>query len=613
MIATKTIEDSNRSFVLDSSTNRRAKRFHDAPLSNRAFAVFFVVTILIAIGLLLAPKARANNDGDGTWLSAPDTGDWEPIGKNTTNWSNGKNKNPGDNSGTTTNPDTATFNNASSITSIVINVAPLNIKNITFDTSAASYTIGTTAGNSLLLSSGGTIQIASTFSGTSKTETINAPIVLEPLTSGTAGSYTFANNVATTSDVLNFGGAITGGTTSSSVTLNLAGTNTGTNTISGAIGNGGATGGVAVTKSGTGTWILSGTTDNTYTGTTTVNGGILELAKTSTASVDAVSGDITIGDGATTAGLDILRLAGSGGNQIANTSILTFNGTGSNAGTFRMNAQSETIGGISSIGGAGVIENGTSGTSTLTVSNSSSQSFSGIIRNGAAGTLALAKSGGGTQTLTGNNTYTGTTTVNASGGTLEAAAAGALGSGTTGTSSVTVNSGGTLLVSNAASNDHINNNAGITLSGGTFRMNATSEGTTVAAGAGVGALTLTSSSVIDLAGTNPSLHFAASNGQSWSGTLSIWNWNGTLTTGNGVEQIAFGSNASGLTAAQLSQISFYSDAGTSFLGTAKFAPDFDGEIIPVPEPSTWIGAALALGAVGFTQRRRLRALALRRV
>lgn len=34
----------------------------------------------------------------------------------------------------------------------------------------------------------------------------------------------------------------------------------------------------------------------------------------------------------------------------------------------------------------------------------------------------------------------------------------------------------------------------------------------------------------------------------------------------------------------------------------------DLELVPIPEPATWIGAALALGAIAFTQRRRLRAL-----
>jgi hypothetical protein len=55
--------------ALDSSTNQTAKRLPgqtgkrlpDPTLSSRAFAIFFIVTILIVIMLLLAPKAGATN------------------------------------------------------------------------------------------------------------------------------------------------------------------------------------------------------------------------------------------------------------------------------------------------------------------------------------------------------------------------------------------------------------------------------------------------------------------------------------------------------------------------------------------------------------------------
>lgn len=64
--------------------------------------------------------------------------------------------------------------------------------------------------------------------------------------------------------------------------LTLGGTNTGANTISGVIQNnqvaGAPTAPVAVAKNGIGTWVLAGA--NTYTGTTTVSDGTLELATT---------------------------------------------------------------------------------------------------------------------------------------------------------------------------------------------------------------------------------------------------------------------------------------------------------------------------------------------
>jgi hypothetical protein len=43
------------------SSNQTAKRLPDPTLSSRAFALFFIVTILIAIMLLVAPKAGATN------------------------------------------------------------------------------------------------------------------------------------------------------------------------------------------------------------------------------------------------------------------------------------------------------------------------------------------------------------------------------------------------------------------------------------------------------------------------------------------------------------------------------------------------------------------------
>jgi hypothetical protein len=185
-----------------------------------------------------------------------------------------------------------------------------------------------------------------------------------------------------------------------------------------------------------------------------------------------------------------------------------------------------------------------------------------------------------------------------------------------GTSSIVVNAGGTLLLSQSgsATNNRINNSSTMTLNGGTFNTAGLSEhelsGVTVTPG--IGALTLSSNSTIDL-GTGASiLAFANSSAQTWSGTLSIYNWSGTPVVGDGTDQLYFGTDSTGLTTQQLSQIAFYSDSGTTFLGSADFVSGLDGEVGPVPEPATWFAAALVAGATGWSQRRRFTRILRRR-
>jgi autotransporter-associated beta strand protein len=237
---------------------------------------------------------------------------------------------------------------------------------------------------------------------------------------------------------------------------------------------------------------------------------------------------------------------------------------------------------------------------TIAVNNAA-----GLLINGSvSGTIGLTKTGSETLTLAGTNTYSGATTINA--GTLNVGAAGALG----GTSNIVVNASGTLLLSESASPtiDRINDSSTMTLNGGTFNTSGLSEHNLSGAMVtpGIGALTLSSSSTIDLGGGASILAFANSSPQTWTGTLSIYNWSGTPGAGNGTDQLYFGTDSTGLTSTQLSQIAFYSDSGTTLLGTAVYASGMDGEVVPVTEPSTWFAAALAFGGLGFTQRRRMR-------
>jgi autotransporter-associated beta strand protein len=310
--------------------------------------------------------------------------------------------------------DTALFN-LTGTTSVANAVADQTVTGITFDTAIASsgaFTLGTTGGKKLTLQDTGTIQILSSLTGTGKTITVNAPLVL----AGT--SYSFVNDNTTTSNTLKFGGAIT--STSGIAILTLGGANKGTNTISGSISNG-ASGTMGVAKTGDGAWTFSGADSNTYTGTTTLSGkGKILLAKTGGAT--AIAGDIILagtGNSGNSSGIVL-----GGNEQIADTSILS--STGATADTFfRLNGYTETLGGLSDSAGKAVIENRgngdgvTYGTGTLKINTtgSSSYTFGGTIRDmdggSGGGAVAIVKSGTGTQTLTGNkNVYTGTTAVN---------------------------------------------------------------------------------------------------------------------------------------------------------------------------------------------------------
>lgn len=184
-------------------------------------------------------------------------------------------------------------------------------------------------------------------------------------------------------------------------------------------------GSLSLAKSGgsSSTLTLSGSSANTYSGDTLVSIGNLTLNKT--AGVNAVGGNLIIGDAGGTARTVSLSAA----NQIADTSVVTM----SNSGRLNLNGNAETIGALT--GGVAGVGNINLGGATLTISGSAEGNFAGNIALGTSGVLAVggasnstfsgvissatgsvSKSGSGTLTLSGINTYGGTTT--ASGGAL---------------------------------------------------------------------------------------------------------------------------------------------------------------------------------------------------
>ena len=140
---------------------------------------------------------------------------------------------------------------------------------------------------------------------------------------------------------------------------------------------------VGITKAGPGTLVLApptyGNAINNYTGATTINAGVLRLG---------------------------------GGSVIPDVSRVVVN----SAGTFSVNGFSETIGSLS--GSGQVVNNSTAATLLVGGDNTSDAVFSGVISASTPANLGITKVGSGLETLTGINTYAGTTTI--SGGVLQA-------------------------------------------------------------------------------------------------------------------------------------------------------------------------------------------------
>lgn len=417
--------------------------------------------------------------------------------------------------------------------------------------------------------------------------TMNADLVLQSAAVG--GSVTNGQGI-----LLLQGGSIDVGTSTLTVNSNLRGNNADTYSIQGIVRINEAlttthTTGGSIVKDGSGTLIIQ-STGNNYTGTdpsalnsngTRIGGGVL-----------AIYGDTSLGMAPTSATNNVFFIPP--GTNVNGDSI---------SPTLRADAAGITLAATRNLNIANTV-------TARFDSNGNTFTIAGNINGGGN----LAKVGPGTLVLTGANTYTGTTTINA--GTLNAAAPNALGS----TTSVSVNSGGTLLFSNSGTTDRVNDSAGVKLNANGSPTVAIDTGGLSEHGAanndaGLGALTLASSSIIDMGNGASILAFANSLLQSpnWSGTLSIYNWSGTPLTGGGLDQLFFGNNSSGLSLAQLADFQFYSGAGTGAYTPGAIILS-DGEVVPltaVPEPSTWIGAALALAAIGFSQRQRVRRLLAR--
>ncbi len=282
-------------------------------------------------------------------------------------------------------------------------------------TNSAIGASSSAAGNLLL--NGGTLQYIGAAGSTNRLFALGGSAGSRLEASGT-GAIVFTNI-----------GAITFAAPGTAQTLALGGTNTGNNSLAAQITNNGA-GVTSLIKDGAGTWILNNPSSS-YTGITTINGGVLGVSKLSNGGVassigasSAAAANLVIGNGST------LRYTGTGDttNRLftlsAGTTFLESSGTG---------AVVFTDTGLVTLAGANLGR-----TIALGGTNTGNNTLAGSIGDAGTGVSVLAKNDAGTWLLTGNNSYTGNTNINA--GTL------VLGNGgTTGAiASATVNNLGTL-------------------------------------------------------------------------------------------------------------------------------------------------------------------------
>ena len=459
------------------------------------------------------------------------------------------------------------------MTNGVTSTLDTNSNNVTLATAFGSSTSGTLAkiGAGTLTLSG-----ANTYTGGTN---INAgTLVFSPGSLGSSGLITFTGNSTlqwtnVTHVDISARLRMTNGVTTTF--------NNGANVSLGSDFGNGSTG--ALIKTGAGILTISGS--NTFTGGVTINGGTFRLGSTG-------------------------ALNSTPGSENA----VAFGA--SSTGNLQLNGQSVTIANLSTSATASIVQNAGAGNQRLTVGNSLNLSgtYAGIIQDG-GGTLALTKAGTGTLTLSGANTYIGSTLVNAGtllvNGTLATGSAVTVsgtatlgGSGGTINGTVSIGATATLAPGSSSSPGALTFGGAVTLAGGsTFAVEL--NGTPV--GTGYDQVVLNGSASINLGGSTLSPTLGVGFTPSFSDSFVIvLNQNGSggrTGTFNGLPNEGDTVTFSGYFA----QIYYNADADSTT--SALIALTGGNDVVltnfqPVPEPAHFLLLASAVLGVGFWGRRR---------
>lgn len=290
-----------------------------------------------------------------------------------------------------------------------INGGVLSVSNLANGGLASSVGASSNAAANLVLD-GGALQYTGAGASTDRRFTLG--LAGGTIDASGSGALNFTNTAAI---------ALSG---AGSHSLTLTGSNTGANTLAAVLGDSG--GASSLTKTGAGTWVLTG--NNSYTGGTFLNGGTLAVANDG--NLGAAAGALTFNGGtlentsAFTTSRGVTLNAGGGTFQTdADLTVSSAIGgagalTKTGAGSLVLTGDNLYTGGTTI--SAGTLQIGNGGTTGSIIGNvlnngvlafarSDTVTFGGLI----SGSGSVNQLGSGATVLTGNNTYTGATTVSA--------------------------------------------------------------------------------------------------------------------------------------------------------------------------------------------------------